>query len=173
MNKYKRILLKLSGSALAGGKDFGFEKEALEYITDEIIAAKRSGVELAVLIGGGNIFRGKTADEWGIERSEADNIGTVATVVNGLILRGVLTAKGAGEVRVMTATPMNEIAEPYIRLRAINLMEKGYLVILAGGIGQPYITTDYPAIQRALEIRAEVVLMAKNGANGVFTENPK
>ena len=105
MSKYKRILLKLSGGALAGDKDFGFEREALEYITDEIIAAKKIGVELAILIGGGNIFRGKTADEWGIERSEADNIGTVATVINSLILRGALTAKGAGEVRVMTATP--------------------------------------------------------------------
>lgn len=172
MKRYKRILLKLSGGALAGNNDFGFEKDALNHIADEILSIRDMGIELAIMVGGGNIFRGKTAEEWQIERAEADNIGTMATVINSLILRGILTAKGAGEVRVMAATPMDAVAEPYIRLRAIHHLEKGHLVIFAGGIGQPYVTTDYPAVQRALEMRADVVLMAKNGANGVFNSNP-
>jgi uridylate kinase len=173
MIRFKRVLLKLSGGALAANKGFGFEKEALEHIANEVIALRKTGVELAIMVGGGNIFRGNTAEKWAIERAEADNIGTMATVINSLILRGILTTKGAGEVRVMTAAPMEAIAEPYIRLRAIHHLEKGYLVILAGGIGQPYVTTDYPAVQRAIEIRADVVLMAKHGVNGVYTANPR
>jgi len=166
-------LLKLSGAALAGNENFGFDKESISHIINEIIFAKSQGIEIAIMIGGGNIFRGNTADEWEIERAEADNIGTMATVINSLILRGALTAKGAGEIRVMTATPMTAIAEPYIRLKAINHLNKGYIVIFAGGTGQPFITTDYPAVQRALEIRADIVLMAKDGTNGVYTSNPK
>jgi uridylate kinase len=171
--KYKRVLLKLSGKALAGDRDFGFTKEAIDHITDEVLSVRRLGVELAILVGGGNVFKGQTAAQWGIERAEADNIGMMATVINSLFLRGVLSAKGAGEVRVMTATPMNEIAEPYIRLRAVHHLANGFLVIFAGGIGQPFVTTDYPAVQRAIEVRAETVLMAKHGANGVYTANPQ
>lgn len=172
MTRYRRVLVKLSGSAFAGKSEFGFDPTALEHIADEILAVRSLGVELAIMVGGGNIFRGKTAEYWGIERAEADNIGQLATVINSLILRGVLTAKGGGDIRVMTAVPMNSVAEPYIRLRAIHHLEKGYLVIFGGGIGQPYVTTDYPAVQLALEIRADVILAAKHGVNGVFTADP-
>ena len=170
--KYKRILLKVSGGALSGKADFGFDKEALDRITDEIIKANEAGVEVAVLIGGGNIFRGRTAEDWNIERAEADNIGMMATVINSLILRGALVSKGAHDLRVMTAIPINTVAEPYIRLRAVHHLDKGKIVVFGGGIGQPYVTTDYASLQRALEIRADVVLMAKQGTDGVYTDNP-
>ena len=170
--KYQRILLKVSGGALSGKNDFGFDKESLDRITDEIIRANKAGVEVAVLIGGGNIFRGRTAEEWNIERAEADNIGMMATVINSLILRGALVSKGAKDLRVMSAIPMDTIAEPYIRLRAVHHLDKGKIVVFGGGIGQPYVTTDYASLQRALEIRADVVLMAKQGTDGVYTDNP-
>ena len=170
--KYKRILLKVSGGALSGTNDFGFDKEALERITDEIINASKAGVEVAVVIGGGNIFRGRTAEEWRIERAEADNIGMMATIINALVLRGALVSKGAKDLRVMTAIPMDTVAEPYIRLRAVSHLDKGKIVVFGGGIGQPYVTTDYASLQRALEIRADVVLMAKQGTDGVYTDNP-
>ena len=169
---YKRILIKISGGALAGKGDFGFEKDALDKITDEIIKASKSGIEVAILVGGGNIFRGKTGDEWNIERAEADNIGMMATIINSLILRGALVSKGVDDLRVMTSIPMNTIAEPYISLRAVHHLDKGKIVVLGGGIGQPFITTDYASLQRAIEIRADVVLMAKHGTDGVYTDNP-
>ncbi len=125
------------------------------------------------MVGGGNIFKGELADTWKIERAEADNIGMMATVVNSLLLRGVLQSRGNAEVRVMTAIPINAVAEPYIRLRAIRHLEHGYLVILAAGTGNPYVTTDYPAVQRALELRAEVLLSAKNGIDGIYSGDPK
>lgn len=121
---------------------------------------------------GGNIFRGKTADDWNIERAEADNIGMMATVINSLILRGALVSKGAHDLRVMTPIPMDTIAEPYIRLRALRHLEKGKIIVLGGGIGEPFVTTDYASLQRAIEIRADVVLMAKQGTDGVYTDNP-
>lgn len=170
--EYKRILLKVSGGALSGKSDFGFDKDALDKITDEILKASQAGVEIAVLIGGGNIFRGRTAEDWNIERAEADNIGMMATVINSLILRGALVSKGAHDLRVMTAIPMDTVAEPYIRLRALHHLDKGKIVVFGGGIGQPYVTTDYATLQRALEIRADVVLMAKQGTDGVYTDNP-
>ena len=170
--KYKRVLLKVSGGALSGNNKEGFDKEALDRITDEIIKASKAGVEIAVLIGGGNIFRGRTAEDWNIERAEADNIGMMATVINSLILRGALVSKGAKDLRVMCAVPMDTIAEPYIRLRAVHHLDKGKIVVFGGGIGQPYVTTDYASLQRALEIRADVVLMAKQGTDGVYTDNP-
>ena len=170
--KYKRILLKVSGGALAGKGDSVFDKDALDRITDEIIKASKAGAEIAVLIGGGNIFRGKTAEDWNIERAEADNIGMMATVINSLILRGALVTKGAHDLRVMSAVPMDTVAEPYIRLRALHHLHKGKIVVFGGGIGQPYVTTDYASLQRALEIRADVVLMAKQGTDGVYTDNP-
>lgn len=171
--RYKRILIKLSGGSLAGNAGFGFDHDALDRIGDDIMAVRKLGVEVAIMMGGGNIFRGRTADEWGIERVEADNIGMMATVINSLILRGVLNAKGAEEVRVMTAMPINTVAEPYVRLRAIHHLEKGFIVIFAGGTGQPFVTTDYPGVQRALEIRADVILAAKQGVGGVYTGDPK
>ena len=170
--KYKRILLKVSGGALSGTSEC-FDKDCLNKITDEIIKASNAGVEVAVLVGGGNIFRGKTADDWKIERAEADNIGMMATIINSLILRGALVAKGANDLRVMTAIPMDTVAEPYIRLRALKHLDKGKIIVFGGGIGQPFVTTDYASLQRAIEIKADVVLMAKQGTDGVYTDNPK
>ena len=171
--KYKRVLLKLSGGALAKDQGSGYNKEALDHITDEIISAVNMGIEVAVLVGGGNIFRGKVSEEWGINRAEADNIGMLATIMNSLMLRGALKHKGIkNDVRVMTAIPINTVAEPYIRLKAMRHLEKGKIVIFGGGIGQPYDTTDYPSVQRAIEIGADIVLMAKQGVDGIYTDNP-
>jgi uridylate kinase len=113
------------------------------------------------------------ADGWGISRAEADNIGMLGTVMNALMLRGALTARTAADVRVMTAVPMNSIAEPFIRLRAVHHLERGFIVVLAGGIGQPYVTTDYPAVQRALELDADALLVAKHGVDGVYDSDPR
>ena len=170
--RYKRILLKVSGGALSGENGI-FDKAALNQMVDEIIKAKNAGAEISVVIGGGNIFRGRTAEEWQIERAEADNIGMMATVINSLIMRGAIISKGMQDVRIMTAVPMNTVAEPYIRLKALRHLEKGRIVIFGGGIGQPYVTTDYASLQRALEVNSEVVLMAKQGTDGVYTDNPK
>jgi uridylate kinase len=170
---FKRVLVKLSGQALAGTHGSGFDQGALAHIVDEVLAIQALGVQVAIMVGGGNIFRGKLAEAWSIERAEADNIGMMATVINSLMLRGALSAKGAGDVRVMTAMPITSIAEPYIRLRAVEHLQKGRLVIFAGGTGQPYVTTDYPAVQRALETRCDVVLAAKHGVDGTYTADPK
>ncbi len=173
--RYQRVTLKLSGQAVSGAEDFGFDHEALEHIADEIIDLHSHGVEVSVVIGGGNIFRGNLGSQWGIERAEADNIGMMGTIVNSLMLRGVITGRSEGrvEVRVMTAIPVNSVAEPYIRLRAAHHLDKGYVVIFAGGTGQPYVTTDYTAAQRALETRSQALLYAKNQARGIFTADPK
>lgn len=170
---YQRILVKLSGGAFSAPDSFGFEKQYVDLLADEVLSISRLGAQVAIMVGGGNIFRGRLADLWGIERAEADNIGMMATVVNSLFLRGALHARGAWEVRVMTAIPMSSVAEPYIRLRAIKHLEKGHIVIFGAGNGQPFVTTDYPAVQRALEIRADVMLVAKQGVNGVYTGDPK
>ena len=170
--RYRRIVLKLSGSAVSGEQDFGFDPNALEYIADEILGIHDLGVQIGVAVGGGNIFRGSLGAQWGIEHAEADNIGMLGTIVNSLMLRGVLTARGNIEVRVMTAIPIDTVAEPYIRLRAIHHLEKGYLVILAGGIGNPYVTTDYPGAQRALEVRADAIFYAKDNTDGIYTDDP-
>lgn len=171
--RYSRILIKLSGGAIAADEGFGFDHERLGHIAEELLSVTKLGVQVGIVIGGGNIFRGNMADTWGIERVEADNIGTLATVVNSLMLRGVLKAKTDREVRVMTSVPINAVAEPYIRLRAIHHLEKGYIVVFAGGNGQPYVTTDYPSVQRALETRSEAIFVAKHGVDGVFTGDPR
>jgi uridylate kinase len=173
LTMYKRVLIKLSGGAVAGTSDFGFDPDRLDHIADEIMSVVDMGVEVSLVIGGGNIFRGNMAESWGIERAEADNIGTLATVVNSLMLRGVLKAKTNQEVRVMTAIPIASVAEPYIRLRAIHHLEKGYIVIFAGGNGQPYVTTDYPSVQRAIEVNCQALLVAKQGVDGVLSADPK
>ena len=170
--KYQRVLVKLSGGAIAGDHSWGFDPEALNHIADELLKLHQLGVQISVVVGGGNIFRGELADQWGIERAEADNIGMMATVTNSLLLRGVLQARGEIEVRVMTAIPINTVAEPFIRLRAIRHLEHGYIVILAAGTGNPYVTTDYPSAQRALELRADALLVAKNGIDGIYTADP-
>ncbi|WP_248929621.1 UMP kinase [Paenibacillus hamazuiensis] len=170
---YKRILIKLSGGAVAGKSDFGFDPERLEHIAGEIMSVVNMGVEVSLVIGGGNIFRGNMGESWGIERAEADSIGTLATVINSLMLRGVLKSKTDKEVRVMTAIPIASVAEPYIRLRAIHHLEKGYIVIFAGGNGQPFVTTDYPSVQRAIEVGCQALLVAKQGVDGVLDADPK
>ena len=170
--RYKRILLKLSGGAVAGDHEFGFDPKALDYIASEILELHELKIQVGLVIGGGNIFRGSLGAQWGIERAEADNIGMMGTVINSLMLRGVIAAKDHAEVRVMTAMPINTVAEPYIRLRAVHHMEKGYLVIFAGGIGNPYVTTDYTGVQRALEVRADAVMYAKHRTDGVYTDDP-
>lgn len=171
--KYTRIMMKLSGGAMSGEGGWGFDPPVINHIADEILQLHREGIQVAVMVGGGNIFKGELADTWGIERAEADNIGMMATVINSLLLRGVLEARGEAEVRVMTAIPINTVAEPYIRLRAIRHLEHGFIVLLAAGTGNPYVTTDYPAVQRALELRAGALLAAKNGIDGVYTSDPK
>ncbi len=170
---YRRVVIKLSGAALSGAEPIGLDPVALEHVADEVLAVAARGVQVALVVGGGNFFRGALADQWGIDRAEADSVGILGTVMNGLILRGVLKARGEYEVRVMTAIPIPSVAEPFIRLRAQAHLEKGYIVILAGGIGQPYVTTDYPSVQRALELDADALLVAKHGVDGVYSADPK
>jgi uridylate kinase len=170
--RYNRVLMKLSGGAIAGDKDWGFSPSALNHIADEVLKLHNSGVQVSVVVGGGNIFRGELGEQWGIERAEADNIGMIATVTNSLMLRGVLKSRGDVDVRVMTAIPIDTVAEPFIRLRAIRHLEHGFIVVLAAGTGNPYVTTDYPAVQRALELRADAILAAKNGIDGIYTADP-
>lgn len=170
--KYKRVLLKLSGGALAANGET-FSKESLSQIIENIISASEAGIQLAIVVGGGNIFRGRTADEWNIDRTEADNIGMLATIINSLILKGALANQTSKDIRVLTSLSMKSVAEPYIRLKAKKYLDENSIVIFGGGTGQPFISTDYPSIQRAIEINAEIVLMAKHGVNGVYTGNPK
>ncbi len=171
--RYGRVLVKLSGAAIAGSKAFGFDPVALNHIADEVLSLHQMGVQVGVVVGGGNIFRGDLGEEWGIERAEADAIGMMATVTNSLMLRGVLEARGDAEVRVMTAIPINSVAEPFIRLRALRHLERKLIVVLAAGTGNPYVTTDYPAVQRALELRCAAILSAKHGTDGVYSSDPR
>jgi uridylate kinase len=171
--RYRRVVVKLSGRAFAGASAFGLDSPALGFVADQLIAARALGVEEAVVVGGGNFFRGNVADEWNIERAEADNIGMLGTVMNGILLRGVLKHRGLDDVRLMTALPMPSMAEPFIRLRALSHLERERLVLLACGIGQPYVTTDYPAVQRAIELRADAILLAKNGTDGIYDRDPQ
>ncbi len=172
MAKYKRVLIKLSGGALASKDGESFGVDNLEHITNEIISLTKIGVEVSVVVGGGNIFRGNLASHWGIDRVEADNIGTLGTIINSLMLRGVLKAKTEKEIRVMTSVPAPSVAEPYIRLKAMHHLEKGYIVIFGGGNGQPFVTTDYPSVQRAVEMNCDALFVAKQGVNGVYTSDP-
>jgi uridylate kinase len=169
---YKRIVIKLSGRAIAGPDEFGFSSDALTHLATEVISVRNLGIQVAIVVGGGNVFRGNQSDSWGIDRVEADNIGMLATLMNSLLLRGRLTALGVHDVRVMTAVPVASVAEPFIRLRAIRHLEKGSVLILAAGIGQPFLTTDYPCVQRALELDADAVLVAKHGVDGVYDRDP-
>ena len=171
--RYRRVVVKLSGRAFAGDAAFGLDSQALGYVADQLIAARELGVEEAVVVGGGNFFRGNVADEWDIERAEADNIGMLGTVMNGILLRGVLKHRGLEDVRLMTALPMTSMAEPFIRLRALSHLEREQMVLLACGIGQPYVTTDYPAVQRAIELSAEAILLAKHGTDGIYDRDPR
>jgi len=171
--RYRRVVVKLSGEALAGPAGTGADPASLAVVADEVLSVHELGVQVAVVVGGGNYFRGRMADGWGISRAEADNIGMLGTVMNALMLRGALTARTDADVRVMTAVPIHSVAEPFIRLRAVHHLERGMIVVLAGGIGQPYVTTDYPAVQRALELDADALLVAKHGVDGVYESDPK
>lgn len=173
MPRYRRVVVKLSGEALAGASGSGADPASLARVADEVLSLHHIGVQVAVVVGGGNYFRGRMAEGWGISRAEADNIGMLATVMNGLMLRGALTARTDADIRVMTAMPITSVAEPFIRLRAVHHLERHKIVVLAGGIGQPYVTTDYPAVQRALELDADALLVAKHGVDGVYDCDPK
>ena len=170
--KYKRVLFKLSGEALAGGKGFGIDSEVVTKITSQIKKVVEQGVEVAIVVGGGNIWRGKTGEELGMERATADSMGMLATVMNSLALQDSLEQKNV-VTRVLTSVEMKAMAEPYIRRRAIRHLEKGRVVIFAAGIGNPYFSTDTTAALRAKEIGAEAILMGKNGVDGVYSADPK
>ncbi len=172
MSRYTRVVIKLSGEALAGPSGWGTDPASLAQLADELLSVHELGVEVAVVIGGGNYFRGRMAEGWGIGRAEADNIGMLGTVMNALMLRGALTARCESDVRVMSAIEMQSVAEPFIRLRADRHLRRGLVVLLAGGIGQPYVTTDYPAVQRALELDADALLVAKRGVDAVYDRDP-
>lgn len=171
-SRYRRVVLKLSGEAISGGSGWGVDPKALAHLAHEVLAVHDLGVQIAVVVGGGNYFRGREAEQWGIGRAEADNIGILGTIMNGLMMRGALTAITDADIRVMTAIPVQSVAEPYIRLRAASHLSKGAIVILAGGNGQPYVTTDYPAVQRALELDADALLVGKRGVDGIYDRDP-
>ena len=168
---YRRALLKLSGEALAGGKDFGLDFSVIERLSDEVKAVRELGVELGIVMGGGNIIRGTQASKQGMDRVSADYMGMLATVINALAIQDILEKKGV-QTRVMTAIRMEALAEPYIRRRAVRHLEKGRVVLFAGGTGNPYFSTDTAAVLRALEIEAQVLLKA-TGVDGVYTSDPK
>ncbi len=170
--RFKRILLKLSGEALTGAQGFGIEPDIIAGIADEISSAYSLGVQIAVVVGGGNIFRGVQGSSWGMDKAAADYVGMLATIMNCLILQEVLTRKGI-PTRVQTAIAMPAVAEPFIRLRAIRHLEKGRVVIFGGGTGNPHVTTDTAAALRAAEMKADAILMAKNHVDGVYEEDPK
>ncbi|MEY8538933.1 UMP kinase [Lactococcus muris] len=170
--KYKRVLLKLSGEALAGDKRFGIDPETVKKVAEELKEVYALGAEIAIVCGGGNIWRGVTGEKIGMERAQADYMGMLATIMNGLALQDTLEALGV-PTRVQTAIEMKAVAEPYIRRRAERHLEKGRVVIFAGGTGSPYFSTDTTSALRAAEINADVILMAKNGVDGVYNADPK
>lgn len=168
--KYKRVMLKLSGEALMGDQQFGISPEMLAYVADEVRAVHDLGVEIAIVVGGGNIFRGVKATSFGMERTSADHMGMLATVMNSLALQDAMEKIGL-QTRVQTAISMHEVAEPYILRRALRHLEKGRIVIFAAGTGNPYFTTDTAAVLRAQEVHAEVLLKATK-VNGLYDADP-
>ncbi|WP_423189481.1 UMP kinase [Alkalibacterium sp. f15] len=169
--KYKRIILKISGEALAGDVGFGIQPPTIHKICQEIKEVHELGVEIAIVVGGGNIWRGQVGAEMGMERSQADYMGMIATIMNGLALQDSLENIGV-PTRVQTSIEMRQVAEPYIRRRAIRHLEKGRVVIFAGGTGSPYFSTDTTAALRAAEMQADVIMMAKNNVDGVYSADP-
>ncbi len=170
--RFGRVLLKLSGEAMVGESAYGIDPAVVDRLAKQIRRVADHGVETAIVIGGGNIWRGLAASSQGMDRATADYMGMVATVLNALALQDALEKQDV-QTRVMTAIEMHEVAEPYIRRRAIRHMEKGRVVILAAGTGNPYFTTDTAAALRALELDANVLLMAKNRVDGVYSSDPK
>ena len=168
---FHRILLKLSGEALMGDKEFGLDLPTIEGIAKEIVECQETGVEMAIVVGAGNIYRGMAAAAEGMDRATADYAGMLATVLNALALQDVLERLGA-HTRILSAIGVAEVAEPYIRRRGIRHLEKGRIVIFAAGTGNPFFTTDTAGALRALEIGADAILMAKHGVNGVYDADP-
>lgn len=169
--KYKRIVLKLSGEALAGDQGYGLSPEIVKSVANQVKEVVELGVEVAVVVGGGNIWRGKVGSEMGMDRTTADYMGMLATVMNSLALQDALEKLGP-ETRVMSSIDMRQVAEPYIRRKAIRHLEKKRVVIFAAGTGNPYFSTDTTAALRAAEIEADVILMAKNNVDGVYSADP-
>ncbi|HEX8973484.1 UMP kinase [Oryzihumus sp.] len=168
---YKRVLLKLSGEVFGGGK-VGLDPDVVRGIAEQIAEAVREGVQVAVVIGGGNFFRGSELQQKGMDRTRADYMGMLGTVLNCLALQDFLEKEGV-ETRVQTAITMGQVAEPYIPRRAIRHLEKGRVVIFGAGAGMPFFSTDTVSAQRALEIKCDAVLMSKNGVDGVYTADPR
>ena len=168
--KYQRVLLKISGEALAGEKGYGIDPRVVDHITEEIKAIHETGVALGLVIGGGNIVRGAIASQRGMDRVSADYMGMLATIINALAIQDLLERKQV-RTRVMTAIRMEQLAEPYIRRRAVRHLEKGRMVIFAGGTGNPYFSTDTAAVLRAIEMNADVVIKATK-VKGIYTADP-
>jgi uridylate kinase len=167
----RRVVLKLSGEVFGGGQ-VGVDPDVVQAVASQIATVVREGVQVAVVVGGGNFFRGAELQKRGMDRARADYMGMLGTVMNCLALQDFLEKEGT-ETRVQTAITMAQVAEPYIPLRAIRHLEKGRVVIFGAGAGMPYFSTDTVAVQRALEIRADIVLMSKNGVDGVYTADPR
>lgn len=170
--RYRRIVLKLSGEALSGDQGYGLDPKIVQSVANQIKDVADLGVEVAVVVGGGNIWRGKVGSEMGMDRANADYMGMLATVMNSLALQDSLENIGI-QTRVQTSIEMRQVAEPYIRRKAIRHLEKKRVVIFAAGTGNPYFSTDTTAALRAAEIEAEVILMAKNNVDGVYSDDPK
>jgi uridylate kinase len=169
---FRRILLKLSGESLMGDREYGMDRKTIDAIAEEILEVQSTGVEVALVVGAGNIYRGMSAAAEGMDRATADYAGMLATVLNSLALQDALEDRGS-ETRILSALELKEVAEPYIRRRAIRHLEKGRVVIFAAGTGNPFFTTDTAAALRALEINADAILMAKHGTRGVYEEDPR
>jgi uridylate kinase len=170
--KYQRVLLKISGESLKGSASSGIDPDAVNYLAQQIDEAHQTGIELAIVIGGGNIWRGEQAEQQGMDRATADYSGMLATIINALALQDSLEKRGI-ITRTQSALQIQAVAEPYIRRRAIRHLEKGRVVIFSAGTGNPFMTTDTASALRALEIGADVLLMAKNNVDGVYDSDPK
>lgn len=170
--KYRRVVLKLSGEALAGSQGYGIDPVTVDVISKQVVEVAKKGIQVAIVVGGGNIWRGLSGKAKGMDRVSADYMGMLATVMNALALQDAIEKNGV-VTRVQTAITMQQVAEPYIRRRAIRHMEKGRVVIFGAGTGNPYFSTDTTAALRAAEIDADAILMAKNGVDGVYDSDPK
>jgi len=170
LSRYKKVLVKISGEALMGEQDYGISPDMLMYVAKEVRSIFDLGVQLAIVVGGGNIFRGVAASSFGMDRASADNMGMLATVINSLALQSTLEKMGI-QTRTQTAISMHEVAEPFIRRRAVRHLEKGRVVIFAAGTGNPYFTTDTAAVLRAQEIHAELLLKATK-VDGLYDSDP-
>ena len=169
---YKRILLKLSGEAFKGNTDYGIDAKTLQRVASRVKVAHDMGIEVAIVVGGGNIWRGAPAEQEGFDRAAADYAGMLATVINSISLQDALEKQGV-DTRIQSAINIQQVAEPYIRRRALRHMEKGRVVILAGGTGNPYMTTDTAAALRAIELGVDVLIMSKNKVDGIYDSDPR